>query len=225
MNADTPSQEEIVDAGNKSYLSRLNRDNVPSKLRKHSLIVGNLKISTIIISVILALALIIWPLTNTGKNNYKIVFENNIEFDEEGDKPRLIKPRFQGIDKKRQPYNITADEAIRVGENIVSLQNINGDIQYAGGSWMSISSETGDYDLDKKQLELSGSVNVFSDNGYEIFTESAHLDLKENIVVGNEDVTMQGPLGTLKSNGFVVRDDGQSIFFHGNVHLVTVPKQ
>jgi len=184
--------------------------------------VSKLKVASIFISLFLVLALIIWPLTNFGKKSFKITFENTDDpllYEQ----PVMTNPRFYGVDKNERPYNIVADSAIRQTKDNIALQNINSDMLLQDKSWMTLLSETGDYSTRKNELDLNGSVNLIIDSGYEFFTESAHINLKENMSSGNEAVKVHGPMGILYADGFIIRDGGDNIFFHGNVHLITKP--
>lgn len=189
---------------------------------QHSTRVGKLKFAVIFISLFLILTLIIFPLTDIGKKSFKVTFHDTGD-SSSYENPTMLKPRFHGMNKNNRPYNITADDAIKESENKVALQSINGDMLMKDGSWMTLLSETGDYLIVKRELDLNGSVNLIMDNGYQFFSESAHLNLDENMAAGNEATVVHGPLGILNADGFIIRDGGDNIFFHGNVHLVTKP--
>jgi len=164
-----------------------------------------------------------WPLTKMGKKNFKVTFEGQ---NGEGllEEPSMLKPRFHGTGKSGNPYNITSDEAVQTNQNKMALQKVNGDMVLKDGSWMTILSETGDYNIGKKEVDLNGSVNLIIDTGYEMNTESAHINLSENMAAGEEAVTVHGPMGVLTADGFIIREGGNEMIFHGNVHMITIPK-
>jgi len=185
---------------------------------QHSSRVNLLKKSILLLLLFLVVLMSVWPLTELGKKQFNISFEK-IEIPLDDEKPRMLKPRFHGLDSNRQPYNITADDAVKKDENNILMQNINADISLKNGEWISLLSDEGTYRVMDKQLDLNGSVNMFTDTGYEIFTQSAHLDFKENKASGNSAVVAYGPLGTMNANGFIVSSGGETVVFFGGVHL------
>lgn len=189
---------------------------------KHSSFIGKLKILIILIVVLLVTAIVIWPLTNVGQKRFKLNF-GDAEISKEDEKVRMINPRLHGLDNQNQPYNITADNAVKTDEFNLVLQSLNGDILLKDGGWVNILSDIGNYNIETKKLDLNGSVNLFTDSGYEAFTEIAHVNLNEGMAAGDEEVFIQGPLGTIKANGFVIRENGDNIFFYGGVHLIAYP--
>lgn len=189
---------------------------------RHSRRVRKLKIVMISLTSLIILAVIVWPLTNMGQNSFKLGLENNNQVSST-DATNMIKPRFHGLDKNKQPFNVTADSATQKDTENVLLDNINADILLKDGDWMSLLSKTGTYNIKRKHIDLKGKVNLLINNGYEINTESAYIDLNENIASGNETVTVHGPLGNMTAQGFIVRDNGRSIMFHGGVKLITKP--
>ncbi len=183
--------------------------------------VRRVKLFAVSAAIFLTVLLIALPLTNLGTRGFKLSFDN-MEVDSP-ENPKMTKPRFHGIDKNNQPFNITADEAVQKNTDIVILENINADVLLSDGQWMSLLSESGNYNIMRRELDLNGSVNLFMSNGYELLTESAHINMEENLATGNEEVVVKGPIGNMRANGFIIRNRGANIIFHGDVHMVIHP--
>ena len=64
------------------------------------------------------------------------------------------------------------------------------------------------------------AVNVFHDQGFEMRSEEAHVDLDQGKIWGDMSVQGQGPAGTIESEGFRLYDRGAHIVFTGKSHLV-----
>jgi lipopolysaccharide export system protein LptC len=60
---------------------------------------------------------------------------------------------------------------------------------------------------------------VFSDDGYELHTVRADLDLKKGLFRGPVEVTGQGPTGTLRADTFEVDRKTNQIVLQGHVHM------
>jgi lipopolysaccharide export system protein LptC len=132
----------------------------------------------------------------------------------------MIKPRLSGSDAKGNPFVITADRAIQQGRNSrkARLVNVDADMTLDNQRWLNAAAGSGLFDADAKTLVLDGGISVFSDNGYELHTKRAQFDLKKGFVHGEQPVTGQGPLGTMRADRFEVDKASQQIRLYGNVH-------
>ncbi|HVZ67820.1 MAG TPA: LPS export ABC transporter periplasmic protein LptC [Rhizomicrobium sp.] len=132
----------------------------------------------------------------------------------------MIKPRLSGSDSKGNPFVVTADRAIQQGRNSrkARLVNVDADMTLDHGRWLNATAASGLFDADAKSLMLDGGISVYSDNGYELHTKSARFDLKKGFVRGEQTVTGQGPLGTVRADRFEVDKTSQQIRLYGNVH-------
>lgn len=133
---------------------------------------------------------------------------------------------FEGVDGKNRPFTISAERAFQPSDdgNRIVLDAPEADITLNNGSWVAVSAEHGDYRQDGETLELRGSVNLFHDKGFEFYTESVDVDLGAGVASGREAVQGQGPFGHISSEGFEVRDNGNTIVFTGKTELVVYPK-
>lgn len=128
-------------------------------------------------------------------------------------------PRYQGLDAHNQPYNILADRATQVDENNLTLDNVRAEMTQRDGTWIALNSKQGALDITHKKMQLSGGVELFSDSGYTMRTESAFVDIGQGSAYGDSRVEGQGPVGTIVSNSFESEGNGRVIRFKGKVKV------
>jgi lipopolysaccharide export system protein LptC len=183
--------------------------------RSYSRFVQMMKLVLPAVAVILVIMIVIWPHLQVDSRRFSIGF-SNIEISEAKD-PSMINARYIGTDNDNQPFAITADIAKKTddeSQNIL-LELPKADITLEDGSWLVLTSQTGQYDRPSQYLELSGSVNLFHDSGYEMHTEVAGVDLSNGSAEGHTPVKGQGPFGRIEAEGFRLIDKGKTIIFTG----------
>jgi lipopolysaccharide export system protein LptC len=132
----------------------------------------------------------------------------------------MTKPRLSGTDAKGNPFVVTAERAVQLGHNSrrARLESVDADITLDKERWLNVTANNGIFDANARTLVLDGGISVFSDDGYELHTRSAHFDLKKGFAHGEKKVTGQGPLGTMSADRFEVDKTTQQIRLKGNVH-------
>jgi lipopolysaccharide export system protein LptC len=135
---------------------------------------------------------------------------------------RMDNPRFTGSDGRERMFNVTADAATQkqASDPALDLTSPKGDLTTPQGSWMSLSATGGRFDQKKQWLDLEGKVELFRDDGYQVNTEKAAIDLRAGVATGDAPVEAHGPAGHVNSQGFKVGDRGRTIEFTGKAHLV-----
>lgn len=131
----------------------------------------------------------------------------------------MVNANFHGFDADNQPYSITAKNAMQLDADNVLLDQVNGDISLNSGVWFTAQADKGTLKMKQQQLLLNGSVELFNDQGYEMHTESIHIDIAKKIAVTEDPVSGQGPLGTLKSHGGVFDGIQKTATFNGPVFV------
>jgi lipopolysaccharide export system protein LptC len=138
----------------------------------------------------------------------------------------MVKPRLTGLDASGNPYVVTAETAIQDAKNTrrALLINVDADLtQTAKGNWFSLSAPRGLLDDDAHTLVLQGPISVFSDDGNEVHTMAANIDLKNGIVRGSRMIMGQGPSGTMRADRFWLNRETHLVFLNGNVRMMIVP--
>ena len=132
----------------------------------------------------------------------------------------MIKPRLSGTDDAGNPYVITADAAIQDSKNArrARLEKVEADIQTDKERWLNASATRGVYDMEAGTLILRDGLSVYSDDGYELHTQQADVDLKAGVMRGPE-VKGQGPLGALRADTFRIDRITRQLLLSGNVQM------
>jgi lipopolysaccharide export system protein LptC len=169
----------------------------------------------------------------------------------------MFKPKLTGDDSDGNPYVVTADQAVQDAHNTnrALLKNVEADLTLKDGSWLNATAPRGMLDVThahgqqcaksscpaSQTLDMMGPIAVFSDNGYEVHTTYAHIDMGNGIVHGNKYVRGQGPIGIFNADSFVFKfhphqpgahsshpakgakktaELEKQIFLYGNVHMI-----
>ena len=187
---------------------------------RYSLFVSFMKVVLPAAAAGLVLLVAVWPqFTNIGKRFALSISDLKID---DVDSLTMVNARFDGHDSKNQPFSITADEAKQAtgASDKVALTLPKADITLKSGNWVALTARDGIYDRKQETLELKNDVNLFHDDGFELRTQSALVDLKTGVAEGSDPVDAQSPYGTLQSEGFRVEERGARIFFTGKSELL-----
>jgi lipopolysaccharide export system protein LptC len=117
---------------------------------------------------------------------------------------------------------VSAEKATQVdnSSDVIDLTALQADMTMKDGAWLSMTADSGRLQRAKKLLDLTGQVNLFHDQGYELHTHDVHIDLAKDSAVGNQAVAGQGPSGELTAEGIEVFDNGQRVIFLGRTHML-----
>lgn len=186
----------------------------------YSRCVGTLKIVLPALAVAIVLLVLAWPSLVPEDSRFRIGLSDLTP--EATDELSMVNPLFQGRDNQDRPFSIVAEKARRApdGKQHITLEQPQADITLADGAWVALSADTGAYDRRAKTLVLRGNVSLFHDQGFEMHTSRAQIDLAEGSARSDSVVEGHGPAGTLSAQGFQVRDQGQTIVFTGNSRLI-----
>lgn len=171
----------------------------------------------------------IWPYLQAEDTSFRIGFSALKARDVMG--PRMVNPRYVGVDEESRPFTVTADLARDAAEGgaadgtptVVELDVPKADITLEDGSWLVLTSDSGVFRRDQRNLSLSGSVTLFHDSGYEIIGQTAKVDLRSGEASSDQPVVGHGPFGELEAEGFRLHDKGKVINFDGKARLVLHP--
>jgi lipopolysaccharide export system protein LptC len=136
----------------------------------------------------------------------------------------MVKPRLSGQDAKGNPFVITADAAIQDANNSkrARLTRVEADLSFDHQGWINANAASGTVDMTTGSLEMTGGINVFSGDGYELHTQSASVDLNRGVVHGHQEVTGQGPMGSLRADQFHFDRDSKTLTLSGHVRMILV---
>jgi lipopolysaccharide export system protein LptC len=128
---------------------------------------------------------------------------------------------ISGFDKHDQPFTITALQAIQEdpGGDSVVLEAPSADITLNDGVWLAAKADSGHFNRKTDLLRLSGSVNLFHDEGFELRTDEANVDVGNGVAWSDTPVEGFGPQGELHAEGLEVLDRGDRVVFTGRSRL------
>ncbi len=208
-------------AGLKRFTSSVrNRRRVyrPARVRAIRVI----KVSLTLLAVALIALLVLWPQLPIGTDRLRIGFA---DLEVTGDDLSMINARYVGTDQNNRPFSITAEAARHPmpGHGVLNLESPQADIALQDGSWIIVTADEGVYDVDERFLDVSGSVRLFHDSGYEFLSTKVNIDLERNVVSSREPITGQGPFGELEGEGFQFSKDGKTLVLTGRSRLKIYP--
>jgi len=136
----------------------------------------------------------------------------------------MMKPHLTGADGKGNPFVITADTAIQDLKNPkrAKLRKVEADLTLDNNGWLNANAANGVVDMAASSLELGGGIDVYSDSGYAFHSQTASLDLKKWVVQGHNPVTGQGPMGTMRADGFHYDRGAHQLTLDGHVHMTLI---
>jgi lipopolysaccharide export system protein LptC len=133
----------------------------------------------------------------------------------------MVHPRLTGTDTKGNPFVITADMAVQDAKNPkrATLRDIEADLALNKTAWLNARARSGVVDMGTGLLELAGGIDLYTDGGYELHTQRASMNLKQNVVHGHTEVTGQGPDGSLRADSFHADRNSGLLTLSGHVQM------
>lgn len=182
--------------------------------------VGLMKVLLPTVATALLLMVVIWPQLDEQADRFQIGFARIDK--SAADSLRMVNARYTGVDRSKRPFTVTAESAQQANPDSpeVELLQPKADILMQDGSWVALTAELGNFNRTSQMLELSGTVNLFHDKGYEFRTTSAVLDLRAGDALGTEPVHGQGSFGHVQAEGFTIHNRGERIEFAGKSRVI-----
>lgn len=139
----------------------------------------------------------------------------------------MVNPRYFGSDDKRQLYTVTADVATQADPSamVIALESPKADVTLKSGKGVVLNADVGYFRQKDQTLDLMGQVDLYHDDGYEMHTSSARVDLAAGTAQGDQPVQGHGPFGQLDAEGFRMTDKGRLVYFTGHAKAVLKPAQ
>ncbi len=170
-----------------------------------------------LLSVALLVVMVMWPEIDRQEARDRIAFRRLGQVTEAG---RMTDARYRGVDRRGQPYMVTAVTAMQATPERVDLTTPKADLTLQSGSWLMVRSRQGVYIQHAGQLDLSGDVTLYRDDGTTLDTATAAIDLHAGAAAGHRWTHAEGPFGILDAQGFAFLDKGDVIQFTGPAKLV-----
>lgn len=212
--ASRPHGDRLMNAG----LSRPRRVPTAGSLARRRWTVRWTKRLLPVLAVALLSSLALWPELHRQTDQERIAFRRMGISDTGG--ARLVDARYRGVDEKNEPYTVTAAVATQAGPDRVNLQDPKGDVTAQDGTWFMVRSKTGVFMQHINQLDLSGDVVLYRQDGTTLASDTATLDLKAGVAASSHQTHAEGPFGQLDAQGFALVDKGAVVQFTGPARLV-----
>ena len=132
---------------------------------------------------------------------------------------------IRGIDKRERQYRIESQLAYRqtIDTSEIRLNQILIKITQANGKNLLISALGGEYNSSSKILVLNGEVKLHPDNGYEVTSNNASVNLSADTYIATGNVRGTGSSGKINANKMKLvysGEDNINFEFSGQVHTV-----
>ena len=199
-------------------LNRISDSNEPTRQydASYSIFIRWLRLILPVIAVAIIAVVFTWDNTTQDMKNLTQEIQAPIIGRNE-----LLNPRFENKDKKNQPYTITAMRATQgqTDDNLIILEKPLADMLLNSGRWLAAKSNQGAYRQDTQRLLMTGNVEVFHDQGYQLNTESLNVDMKTENIWSEVDVFLKGPEGTIEAKAMDANNTDQILKFFGPAKL------
>ena len=190
-----------------------------ARIARRHLLVATAKRLLPLVAVGLLASVALWPELSRDTGSRRLGLQRGT-VPETGD---MSHATYHGVDERGRPYTLTATTAHEMEPGRIDLTAVKGDIASAGtgpSEWGVVRARRGVYMQHLGNLDLSGDVQLYRDDGTTLATESANFDLKSGAGSGAEMVHVEGPFGTLDAQGFTATDRGAVLRFAGPGRLV-----
>ena len=138
---------------------------------------------------------------------------------------QLVNPKLTGTDGRGQPFTVTAKGATQAPGKArrMTIDEVTADITMQDKSWVQVGAIKGELDVERKTLDLTNSINIYSDQGYECHTEAARYDFGSGLLKGDAPIKCQGPMGLFTAQKFEGLRDPRVLRFMGGVQTTYTP--
>lgn len=213
--------DDFDDTDHQERLSRLAVDGSrPATInRKYSSFVKSLRLILPIIALVMTVVVLTWDEAGSRfdpvKKEEVIETSNTVQNE-------LLKPVFNSIDSKNQPYTVTADKATqnRGNPDLTDLLKPVASFLMNTGEKIDGHAEHGIYQQKAEKLNLDGDVHLIHSNGYTLVTEELRVDLATGKAYSGRDVRVEGPGGTIDATGLEGDSNTGALIFTGPATVV-----
>jgi lipopolysaccharide export system protein LptC len=198
----------------------------PPVHRRYSRLVELLRYLLPAIALSLIALVGLWPQLIGGAGGLIVPMFANAKVDG-ADVMRMHNPRYVGQTTDEEPYELTAASAYADPKrpNRVHLDRPAGALTKAGPRDLNLTAQSGLYNRDADKLDLDGGVELTTSDGYRFDTDSARIDLRRGLVIGERPIQGAGPTGTLSADRFEIHDKGDRLHFVGRVKVTLPPSR
>ncbi len=185
---------------------------------KYSLVIKSIKYFFLTISIVIFSFLAFKTIPTKKKTERLVSFESE-RFSSASQ--ILSNPLFMGLDKKKNPFKISAIKATRFNDNQdeFNLESPKGEIETDSEKFF-MKGNYGVYNSKSQILKVEGNVNLTNKNSLEFVTSKAFFDFKKELLFSNESVTGKKEGSFITAEGFKILNKKNKIIFTGKSKLI-----
>ncbi len=186
--------------------------------RKYSSFVKSLRFILPLIALVMTVIVLTWDegrRIEPPKKEELLPSSENIQNE-------LLKPVFNSVDDKYEPYTVTADRATQSREDpdLVELAKPVANLAMNTGEKVDANANSGLYQQKAQKLNLEGDVHLIHSNGYTLTTQELRVDLAAHKAYSGQDVRVEGPGGTIDATGLEGDSENGSLIFTGPAKVI-----
>lgn len=172
---------------------------------------------------VLAALMIITPLSPRGEVSFLLdrtkvsVIDQRLSVDN---------AMYRGRDDIGRPFSITAGEAVQrsSAEGLVRMNDLMAQMLLTDGP-ARLSAPGGVYDINAEVVDVDGSVEVRTADGYSLTASGVSFNLDTRTMRGDNGVAGAIPAGTFAADSMRADIDARTLVLDGNARLTMVPGQ
>jgi lipopolysaccharide export system protein LptC len=137
----------------------------------------------------------------------------------------MDRPHLNGFDRKQRQYSLVADRAIQPlnKPTEVRLENIQAKLAGAGHGLTTVTAEAGNYDHQKRTLQLIGKISIESAEGYRLEMTGARIDFGAGMLASENPVSIGYTGDKITGDSLSVTGGGDIIVIDGHVRTTLMP--
>lgn len=183
------------------------------RIRRYTRFVAFGKWSLLVVALILAASLIIWPLLSSEKSGLRVSFSGAPQDGQKAASPVMTNPEYRGVGAAGQEFKISGKTATQKTPTLVVMEVVEAQMTKADGTWNSLTADRAEFQQDKKIIDLFGHVTLIDAKGSSFTTERATIEISPLHIYGSEAVSGVSASGNILASGFEIVDDGARIIF------------
>jgi len=166
----------------------------------YSKFIRSMRIVLPLLAVVMTVVVLTW---DEAGRHVEPLKKEQVAPKEENIRNELVKPVFNSVDDKGQPFMVTADSAVqdKTNPDLLNLAQPRAQIDMTDGAKVNADATSGIYQQKDQKLNLAGNVHLKHSDGYTLSTEEMRVDLVTKKAFSGRDVHVDGPAGTIDSTG------------------------
>lgn len=165
----------------------------------------------------LAAVLALAPFTLSGELSFVLDKES---VDVAKERMRVTEALYRGEDGQGRPFSLKAGSAVQKSsqEPVVDLKDMSARILLGDGP-AQLRANTGQYDMDRETVRISGPIQAETADGYRLTTNNVTVNLKSRTLVSDDSVEGRTNIGTFRADKLRADLNKRTVTLDGNAQL------